>query len=120
MAGGALLVQGSIPAMKHSDRQEAAFEHPHDGLLDGVCDIHLHCRPDSHHTPGIAWSGDILMLYALLGMLLPLFRRTSDKRLLSWAGLFLFLPIAVDFVCEMTRTNLALPFIRLQETYCDK
>ena len=66
------------------------------------------------------WSGDILMLYALLGMLLPLFRRTSDKRLLLWAGLFLFLPVAVDFVCEMTRTNLALPFIRLQETYCDK
>ena len=26
----------------------------------------------------------------------------------------------MDFVCEMTRTNLALPFIRLQETYCDK
>ena len=25
------------------------------------------------------WSGDILMLYALLGMLLPLFRRASDK-----------------------------------------
>lgn len=64
------------------------------------------------------WSGDILMLYALLGMLLPLFRRASDNKLLAWAGFFLFLPIAVDFACEMTHTNLALPFIRLQEAYC--
>ena len=64
------------------------------------------------------WSGDILMLYALLGMFLPLFRRVSDKKLLGWALFFLILPIAVDGVCEMTRTNLVLPFIRLQESYC--
>ena len=64
------------------------------------------------------WSGDILMLYALLGILLPLFRRISDKKLLGWALFFLILPIAVDGVCEMTCTNLALPFIRLQEAYC--
>ncbi len=64
------------------------------------------------------WSGDILMLYALLGMLLPFFRRTSDKKLLGWAAFFLVLPIAVDGVCEMAHTNLALPFIRLQESYC--
>ena len=55
------------------------------------------------------WSGDILMLYALLGMLLPLFRRVSDKKLLGWALFFLILPIAMDGVCEMTHTNLALP-----------
>ena len=66
------------------------------------------------------WSGDILMLYALLGMLLPLFRHTSDKKLLVWAGFFLFLPVVVDFVCEITRTDPALPFVRLQETYCAK
>lgn len=64
------------------------------------------------------WSGDILMLYALLGLLLPLFRRASDKKLIGWAAFFLVLPIAVDGVCEMTCTNLALPFIRLQEAYC--
>ena len=29
------------------------------------------------------WSGDILLLYALLGMLLPLFRHLSDRRLLA-------------------------------------
>ena len=66
------------------------------------------------------WSGDILMLYALLGMLLPLFRRVSDKKLLGWALFFLILPIAMDGVCEMTHTNLALPFIHLQDTYCAK
>lgn len=64
------------------------------------------------------WSGDILLLYALLGMLLPLFRQMTDKKLLGWALFFLILPIGVDLVCEITRTNLALPFIRLQETYC--
>ena len=66
------------------------------------------------------WSGDILMLYALLGMFLPLFRRVSDKKLLGWALCFLSLPIAMDGVCEMSHTNLALPFIHLQDTYCAK
>ena len=64
------------------------------------------------------WSGDILLLYALLGMLLPFFRQVPDKELLGWALFFLILPIGVDLMCEITRTNLALPFIRLQETYC--
>ena len=66
------------------------------------------------------WSGDILMLYALLGMLLPLFRRMSDKGVLRWAAFFLFLPVLVDFICEMTHTRLALPFVRLQDMYCAK
>ena len=35
------------------------------------------------------WSGDILMLYALLGMLLPLFRHASDRTLLAWAAALL-------------------------------
>lgn len=64
------------------------------------------------------WSGDILMLYALLGMLLPLFRRMSDKGLLRWAAFFLLLPVLIDFVCEITHTSLALPSVRLQEMYC--
>ena len=64
------------------------------------------------------WSGDILMLYALLGMLLPLFRRMSDKGLLRWAAFFLCLPVLVDFICEITHTDLTLPFVRWQELYC--
>ena len=35
------------------------------------------------------WSGDILMLYALLGLLLPCFRHVSDRGLLTWAAILL-------------------------------
>lgn len=49
----------------------------------------------------LLWSGDILTLYALLGMLLPLWRRCSDRGLLRWAGFFLLLPVAVDAVVQL-------------------
>ncbi len=39
------------------------------------------------------WSGDILTLYALMGLLLPLFRRQSGRSLLAWALALLSLPI---------------------------
>ena len=41
------------------------------------------------------WSGDILMLYALVGILLLCFRRVPPARLLYWALAFLLLPVAV-------------------------
>ena len=41
----------------------------------------------------LLWSGDILMLYAAMGMILPLFWRCSPKAILRWAGFFLFLPV---------------------------
>ena len=41
----------------------------------------------------LLWSGDILMLYAAMGMLLPLFWNYSDKTILRWAVFFLCLPI---------------------------
>ncbi|MGI8931843.1 MAG: DUF418 domain-containing protein [Sphingomicrobium sp.] len=41
----------------------------------------------------LLWDGDILALYALLGMLLPLFRGWSDRRLLGAATLLILLPI---------------------------
>ena len=44
----------------------------------------------------LLWSGDILLLYALMGMLLPLFRRCSDRSLLGWAVFFLLLPVGID------------------------
>ena len=44
----------------------------------------------------LLWSGDILLLYALMGMLLPIFMRLSDRKLLTWAAIFLVLPVAWD------------------------
>lgn len=46
----------------------------------------------------LLWSGDILLLYALMGMLLPFFMRLSDKRMLLWAVVFLAMPVAWDTV----------------------
>ncbi len=39
------------------------------------------------------WMGDILTLYALLGLVLIFFRHFSDKRLIVWASVLLVLPI---------------------------
>jgi len=66
------------------------------------------------------WSGDILMLYALLGMLLPLFRGASNKVLLRWAFALLAIPVAVDFVVELSGIYPSAPVVELQQFYCDK
>jgi uncharacterized protein len=43
----------------------------------------------------VIWDGDILVLYALLGYLLPLFARLSDRAVLAWsAGLVFVVPLA--------------------------
>ena len=44
----------------------------------------------------LLWSGDILMLYAAMGMLLALFRKLPTKRLLPVAGFLLALPLLLD------------------------
>jgi uncharacterized protein len=44
------------------------------------------------------WEGDILMLYALLGLLLPLFRKCSDRTLLIWAAVLIASPILIDVI----------------------
>lgn len=66
------------------------------------------------------WSGDILMLYAVLGMLLPLFRNLSDRKLLTCAVLLLVLPIAADTIVEFTGSNPAAPMVHMQQYYCNK
>lgn len=50
----------------------------------------------------LLWAGDILLLYAGLGMLLPLFRKTPDGRLLLFAGILLFLPVIIDAFSALT------------------
>ena len=46
----------------------------------------------------LLWEGDILFLYALIGMILPLFRKFSDKALLITAGALILSPILLDCI----------------------
>ena len=66
------------------------------------------------------WSGDILMLYALLGMLLPLFRNVSNRALLVWAFTMLAIPMAVDFIVELSGIRPSASVVELQQFYCAK
>ncbi len=68
----------------------------------------------------LIWSGDILLLYALLGMLLPLFRKVSDRALLTAAGVFLLLPVAVDAVTSILGIDLSAPAVRQQWRWCGR
>lgn len=57
------------------------------------------------------WSGDILLLYAMIGMLLPLFWRCTDKCILVWGLFFLLLPIVIDLIRVISGFTLAsLPY----------
>jgi uncharacterized protein len=40
----------------------------------------------------LVWVGDILMIYAVVGLLLLLFRNTRPRRLLIWVGILVLLP----------------------------
>ncbi len=66
----------------------------------------------------LVWSGDILLLYALMGMFLPLVRKLSDRSLLALAGVLLFVPVMVDCLCEATQTYPAAPVVELQQALC--
>jgi uncharacterized protein len=58
------------------------------------------------------WAGDILILYAFLGFLLPLFHNVSDKKLLQFAAFFLIFPIAIDAGIQFLGWNFSAPVIR--------
>ncbi len=66
------------------------------------------------------WSGDILMLYALMGMILPLFIKVSDRVLLWIAGFLLFLPVVLDFLLEAMGVSLSVPVVDWQWRQCAK
>ena len=55
--------------------------------------IHMYC----------VWNGDILTLYSLLGMLLPLFLNFSNRALLRWALILLFIPILMYGILYYTQ-----------------
>lgn len=63
----------------------------------------------------LIWEGDILLLYALLGMLLPLFGRSSDRVLLALWVILVFSPILFDAakVISGGKWNLARPLTSL-------
>lgn len=68
----------------------------------------------------LLWSGDILLLYAMAGMLLPLFRRLSDRMLLSVSALFIFVPVLIEWSTGMARISLSVWASDLQWHYCAK
>ena len=56
------------------------------------------------------WSGDILLLYAIGGLLLTLFIGCSDRALLWWAGALILLPVGLDALTEFGGIDFAAPF----------
>lgn len=50
----------------------------------------------------LLWDGDILLLYALLGFLLPLFKKLSDKSLIIIWIILILSPIIIDSVKMLT------------------
>lgn len=44
------------------------------------------------------WEGDILFLYALIGFLLPLFRKCTNRQLLILSAFFILSPILIDII----------------------
>lgn len=68
----------------------------------------------------LLWSGDILLLYAIAGMLLPLFRRLSDRMLLSVSALFIFVPVLIEWSAGMAQISLSAWASDLQWHYCAK
>lgn len=51
------------------------------------------------------WNGDILTLYALLGLLLPLFLHCSNRALLAWIVALLIMPIVMYVLVYMTASG---------------
>lgn len=63
----------------------------------------------------LLWEGDILLLYALIGMLLPLFRRVSDRKLLLLWVFLILSPLLFDLlkVLSDNRWNLSNPAFKI-------
>lgn len=56
------------------------------------------------------WSGDILLLYAIGGLLLTLFVKLTDKHLLTIAIALILAPIGLDALTEFGGVDFARPF----------
>ena len=56
------------------------------------------------------WSGDILLLYACGGLLLPLFIQLKDRVILTVAVVLIVLPVGLDALAEFAGIDFARPF----------
>jgi uncharacterized protein len=61
----------------------------------------------------LLWEGDILFLYALIGLILPLFRKFSDKALLITAAALILSPIILDCIYLLSHGKSGDGFERL-------
>lgn len=59
------------------------------------------------------WFGDILLLYALIGLVLPLFRKCSNRTLITWAVVLILCPILIDIIKVATGWSAFPVFIPL-------
>ena len=66
------------------------------------------------------WAGDILLLYALIGMILPLFRNVSDKKLLIISAALIIFPVVIDTFVALFNFNPAAPVIRATQYFHEK
>lgn len=62
----------------------------------------------------LLWAGDILSVYALMGFVLLLFRRKSNKSLLKWAAVLLAVPVAFYLLFFVSFAALAPPDVVTQ------
>lgn len=61
------------------------------------------------------WEGDILLLYGIIGLLLPLFRNVSDRKLLILIVVLILMPIVIDSLKVISKgvLDLSKPMERL-------
>jgi uncharacterized protein len=66
------------------------------------------------------WAGDILILYAATGFLLPLFRKVPDRKLILFSALLILFPVVVDGCITLFGLNLSAPVICATQYFHDK
>ncbi len=63
------------------------------------------------------WAGDIVILYAFVGLFLPLFRNAGNKKLLIFSTVLIFFPVLIDICIVLFRWNLASPAINATQYF---
>lgn len=66
------------------------------------------------------WSGDILMLYAVLGLFLPWCRKVPNRGLLTASAALLLFPVVLDAAKEMAGFDSSAPVVCVQQYFCGK